>query len=360
MKPLALLLAIALAPLVMEACHGATVEEGSPEPVEVHCIAPKPEPVDERLALRGRIQPPPGGDLPVASQVAGRVVTVSVQEGQHIASGDLVATVDDAASRDALRQADATVAQAHAGEANARATLERTRALVARGIAAKQELDDSTAREDAAAANVNAANATADLARRTLGRVQVRSSFAGIVTHLWRGPGALVDGTAATPVVQLAAEGAADFVADATERELLLIREGQHATGTLLESDDGFEGVVRSRSTALDPTTGLATVRIAIAQKKSDVPMGAFGRVVITLGHRDGVSVLPGAALRGALADGAEVLVCMGGHVESRRIEVGFRDENRVEVRHGLGAGDRVAADHVLGLHDDTVIRELP
>ena len=353
-------LVVPIVSLLVAGCRGGAAEETPPPPVEVHCVAPKPEPVDEVVALRGRIEPPPGGDLPVASQVAGRVVTVAVQEGQHIASGDLVATVDDAASRDAVRQADATIAQARAAEANARTTLERTRALVARGIAAKQELDDSSAREDAAAANVNAAMATLDLARRTLGRVQVRSSFAGTVTRLWRGPGALVDGTAATPIVQLAAQGAADFVADATERELFRVREGQKAQGTLAGSGGAFDGVVRSRSTALDPQTGLGMVRITITAAQAGVPVGAFGRVVVTLAHRDGVAVLPSAALRGAVADGAEVLVCRGAHALLRKIDVGFRDESRVEVKSGLEPADRVAVDHVLGLDDDTVIRELP
>jgi RND family efflux transporter MFP subunit len=346
--------------LMVLSCHGEPPEDAAPRPVEVHCVAPKLEAVDEVVALRGRVQPPPGGDLPVASQVQGRVVTVAVHEGQVIANGDLVATVDDVASRDAVRQAEAAVEQARAAEGNASTTLARTRALVARGIAANQELDDATARENTAAAAVDAAAASAHLARRTLGRVQVRSSFAGVVTRLWRGPGALVDGTAATPIVELAARGALDFVADATERELGGIREGQHAHGTLTESGDAFEGVVRSRSTALDPQTGLGLVRVAVTEERDGIPIGAFGRVVVALSHRDGVSVLPSAALRGAVADGSEVVVCKDGHAELRKIDVGFRDETRVEVRGGLGPGDRVAVDHVLGLDDGTGIKEVP
>jgi RND family efflux transporter MFP subunit len=347
--------------LFLPACRGQGAEDASPPPlVEVHCVLPEPMAVDDVVALRGRIQPPPGGDLPVASQVQGRVVTVAVREGQAIGKGDLVATVDDAASRDAVRQADATVEQARAGETNAQATLARTRALVARGIAAKQELDDAVAREEAAAASVNAVAASADLARRTLGRVQVRSSFAGVVTHLWRGPGALVDGTAATPIVQLAAQGALDFVADATEHELGRVREDQRAHGTLTDSGDTFDGVVRARSTALDRETGLGSVRISVTDTKMGPAMGAFGRVVITLLHREGVAVVPSAALRGAIADGSEVLVCKDGHAELRKIDVGFHDEAHAEVRSGLHPGERVAVDHVLGLDDGTPLKVLP
>jgi RND family efflux transporter MFP subunit len=336
------------------------IEDAAPPPVAVHCTAPRPEDVDETIALRGRIEPPPGGDLPVASQVAGRVVSVAIHEGQRVASGELLATVDGAASRDALRQADAAVTQARTAEINARATLARTEALVARGIAAKQELDDARAREDAAVAAIGGANAASDLARRTLGRVVVRSDSAGVVTRLWRGPGALVDGTSATPILQLAAEGVTHFVAEATERELSRIEEGQTAEVTLVSSNEALAGTVLARATALDPQTGLGSVRLLVKTPKLSVPFGSFGRAQVTVAHRTGVLVVTAAAPRGAIADGAEVALCVAGHAELRAIEVGWRDEQRIEILRGLTAADEVAVDHVLGLEDGTLIRELP
>ncbi|HEX4341603.1 MAG TPA: efflux RND transporter periplasmic adaptor subunit [Polyangiaceae bacterium] len=345
--------------VALPACAREAAEE-APPPVEVHCVAPRLEGIDETVSLRGRVEPPPGGDLPLASQVAGRVVSVAVHEGQRIVKGDLVATVDGAASRDALRQADAAVAQARTAETNARATLERTKSLVARGIAATQELDDANAREDTALANITAVTAGSDVARRTLGRVLVRSDFDGVVTHLFRGPGSLVDGTAATPVLQLAADSAMNFVADATERELGRLREGQHARITLASSSDGFDATVVARATALDAQTGLGVLRLAFSGTPAGVPIGAFGRVVVSVAHRDGALVLPSAAVRGASSDGAEVALCDGAQATLRTIEVGFRDDARVEVKSGLVATDRVAVDHVLGLDDRAPLKVLP
>ena len=140
-----------------------------------------------------------------------------------------MATVDDVASRDAVRQAEALLAQARATEANANATLARVKALVDRGIAARQELDDAQARAENERQAVASATAATHLAQRTLGRVQVRATFTGIVTRLWRGPGALVDGTSATPILQVAASSNAEFVVAATERELAQSEAGQQA-----------------------------------------------------------------------------------------------------------------------------------
>lgn len=346
---------------LLVACHrgGGTSdeEESPPPPVLVHCVAPHPEAIDETVVLRGRLAPPPGGDLPVASQVQGRVVEVAVHEGQRITKGALVASIDDAPSRDVTRQAEAALAQAQASEANAKATMDRTNALVARGIAARQEQDDAVARAEAARASVTSAEAALDTARRTLGRVQVHSSFDGVVTRVWRGPGALVDGTAATPIVQLAASNAVELVADATERDLALVRAGAVARGAIDATGVTFDAVVRTASTALDPATGLGAVRLAIAGDAPG-PIGAFARVVVTTQHRDGVPVLPSTALRGAIADGAEVAVCAGDKVTIRAVKVGWRDDARFEVKDGVAANERVAIDHVLGLDDGTSIRE--
>jgi RND family efflux transporter MFP subunit len=249
------------------------------------------------------------------------------------------------------------VVQAKSASANADATLERTRQLVTRGIAAKQDLDDAVARADQAHAAISAAIAAADQARRTLGRVEVRSSFEGVVTRVWRGPGALVDGTAATPIVQLAASVLAEFDADATERQLVGVEPGQKATVTLATIDEPIDGTVRARSTALDPATGLGFVRIAI-EPKGPLTLGSFGTASVTTGTRDNAIVLPSAAMRGAVADGAEVAVCKDAKAEVRTVKVGWRNDERVEITDGLAAGEKVAVDHVLGLETGSPIVE--
>jgi RND family efflux transporter MFP subunit len=348
---------VGLVLLASAGCRHATEEHEEPTPVEVHCVPCARQSIELTETLRGRVMAPPGGDLPVASQVPGRINQVLVHEGDHVATGAVIAVIDDSSSRDALRQADAALVQAQSAAANADATLERTKQLVARGIAAKQELDDATARADQAHAGVNSAVAAADLARRTLGRVQVRSTFAGVVTRVWRGAGALVDGTSATPIVQLAASTAAEFDVDATERQLLGVEAGQPATVTLATGGGEIEGTVRARSTALDPVSGLGFIRIAI-EPKAPLMLGLFGTGTIKTGKHEGALVVPAEAMRGAVADGAEVVVCRDGKAEVRTVTVGWRDDKRIEISEGLKEGERVAVDHVLGLQTDSPIVE--
>jgi RND family efflux transporter MFP subunit len=371
-RRLAIASLLCLAAAALSGCPKKTGgEEESAAPVAVHCMAAARAGVEETLSLRGRTATPPGGDLPVASQVAARVVEIRAREGDRVTRGAVIATVDDLAPRAAAAQAGASLARAKAADTAAQSALARARDLQARGITSKKDVEDAVARAEAARADLDAEGAAVRLASGTLGRVEVRSSFDGVVTRVWRGPGALVDGTAATPILQLAAADAVELVAEATERELNLVREGQKAEITLAAGGPKLAGSVVARARALDPTTGLGTVRVRVegpldADEKSDggkqgsaaPPLGAFGSVTIALGRREGAMMIPVSALRGAAADGAEVAVCKGDKVEIRAVSTGYRDARSVEIVSGLEPGQKVAIDHVLGLDEETKIAE--
>jgi RND family efflux transporter MFP subunit len=345
-------------PLLSLACHSASEQEAALK-VAVHCVSPVQRPLDERLDLSGHLESPPGGDLPLAAQVAGRILELRVHEGQRVEPGEVVASVDDLASRGALRQAEASLAQASAAELNASATLQRTQALVARGIAAPQELDEATAKAETEKQSVLAGRAALDSAHRTLGRVQVRAAFGGVVTRVFRGPGAIVDGTAATPIAQIAAP-AAEFVAAATERDLARVALGCPAQISLEAGSAPLHGEVRAVSSALDASTGLGVVRVSLDQVPKALPMGAHGRLTLLTRHRDAVLMLPVTALRGALADGAEVVLCAANVATIRAVQVGYRDAQYFELIAGLAADETVAVDHVLGLETGTELLRLP
>lgn len=377
---------LALALLAGGCKKKAADDEEKKPPVEVHCVVAGRGAVEEKIVLRGRLATAPGGDLPIASQVAGRVTETRVHEGDRLAKGTVVASVDDLAPRAAAKEAGAGLARARAADVAAASALVRVRDLAGRGIASKKDVEDAVARADAAHAEVESGTAAVRLATGTLGRVDVRTTFDGVVTRVFRGAGALVDGTAATPILQIVAMDAPELVADATERELARVQEGQKAE-IALSTGATLAGTVIARARALDPATGLGTVRIRVdgashaagdgdkkdggkkdddkkdGDKKDDEhaappPIGAFARATILVGRREGAMMLPASALRGAAAEGAEIAVCKGEKVEIRAVTVGYRDTKRIEIAEGLKEGEKVAIDHVLGLDDEVKIVE--
>ena len=193
----------------------------------------------------------------------------------------------------------------------------------------------------------------------------MRSSFDGIVTKVLRGPGATVDGVNGnnpTPIVEMAADAALEFVGDATEHDLDLLAIGQNAEITLSSNSASLAGEVVGVARGLDGKTGLGDVRILLvppANGASDsMRIGSFGHArVHGRSVADALSI-PRSALRGAILDGAEVAACANGKAAIRKITVGYRDADRVEVLSGLAATDHVAIGDVLGLTEGTAITE--
>src|SRR6185369_15246546 len=100
-------------------------------------------------------------------------------------------------------------------------------------------------------------------AHRGVSRTRVTSPLAGTVLRLLRRPGETVDGTPATPIVEVADVTSLEMVASAAARDLLAIERDQAAHVTIDGLPAPVDARVRSVSPVLDPATGTGTVRIA-------------------------------------------------------------------------------------------------
>ena len=178
------------------------------------------------MTLRGVIGVPPDRDSVVAPQVAGRVSKVLVREGDKVTSGQLLATVDDPALEPALREASAGRAAARAALKNADAALARARRLLEEGIAPRRQVEDAQAQQASAAAALETADAHAALAQKQRDRRRVTAPIAGVVVHVLRRTGELVNGTPSTPVVEIADPATLELRADAPAADLVRVHPG--------------------------------------------------------------------------------------------------------------------------------------
>jgi HlyD family secretion protein len=335
------------------ACRHATEaeEEDKPAPAAVTCRPVVAATIDDLIDVNGVIAPPPKLDAVVSSPVPGRVAQVAVEEGDHVAAGALLAVIEDPALGAGSLEANAAVENAKAQRAAADQEVARQERLVASGIGARKDLDDARAKQAAAVAELAGAGARAGLAGAQLARREIRAPRAGVVLHLQRKVGESVDGTAATPVAEVADLSVLELHAQATPAALRPLRDGMPATIRVLGSEAPVEGAVVRVAPAVDPATLLGLVRIALATSEGiKVGTSATGR--ISIGKRPGIRV-PATALRRSLVGEDEVVVCDGGTARVRKVAIGNRGDDGVEIKEGLKAGEQVVIDHVLGLQND-------
>lgn len=342
----------ALILIALVACHHqeGDDDEDKPAAAAVTCKPVESAQISDTVEVSGVIQPPPKVDAIVGSPVAGRIAQITVEEGDHVVAGALIAVIEDPSLPAGSLEAKAAVAAAQAGKAAAEQELARQDRLVTAGIGARKDLDDARAKAAAAAAELDAANARAGLASTRMSRREVRAPINGTVLHLLRKLGELVDGSAATPIAEIADLSVLELHAQVPPGALAPLREQMPATVKVLGVEAPIPASVYRVAPAVDSTTMLGLVRLRLDHAEN-VKVGTSGTARIVIAERAGIRV-PAAALRRSMVGADELVVCDKGVAHVRAVKVGARDEHGVEIADGVKAGEQVVIDHVLGLEE--------
>ncbi len=346
--------------LLLSACGAAApAEEESVAPLHATCAPVERSHIEDVRTLDGTVVTPPDRTALVSAQIAGRILSVLVRDGDPVVAGQRLVEIDPGTAADLAHLADAHVAGAAAAAAHAHLALDRSQRLVDRGIAARQELDDATSLAEEQDAALVAARASRTEAHRMLERSHVTAPISGVVTRVARHAGELVDGTPLTPILEIADPSVLEVQASAPPADLIALRTGATARVELPAIPGlSFDATARTVAPALDPATGTGVVRFALVLTADQPrpPLSLLARVHVTVATRDALTV-PLDALRGAPDGGTEVLVCEGAVVHVRPVTVGLRGE-RAEITSGLDGTESIVIAGVVGVDDETPLAE--
>lgn len=354
-------IAVATLLLIVAGCRSRSNQAASAPPIRVRCAPVERRAIRDVRVVRGTVATPPDRDAIISAQVPGRILRVLFREGDVVAAGAVVAEVESRTARDTLRQADAQLAQARAAREAAASEATRQEHLFEKGISARQSLEQARASLAAAEAQVAAASAQVDASRQGVERAEVRAPIGGVVVRIFRRVGEVVDGTGATPILEVADANVLELAAGVPPSDLVVLHPAQPATLTF-DALPGrrFEGSVRTVSPAIDPATGVGAVRIALASSDVRPPLGLAGQAEVAVSQPHDAILIPSIAVRNAGGAKTEVVACVDGHAAVRTVETGVRTEGRVEIRSGLDTTARVVIDEVGALEDGAAIEEHP
>ena len=225
----------------------------------------------------------------VSSKVTGKVAAVSIEEGQRVEAGEIIARLDDANARAQMAQASAQVAQQRANlEAmrvafdNAGPTFDRNLQQFAGRFISAQAFDDARAGYDTARANFEVATRALAVAEATLAVTQrnlddtiVRAPFGGIVTVKAAQEGEMVSPVSAgggftrTGIGTIVDMESLEVEVDVSENFISRVETGQPVAITLNAYPDRR---VAGRVIAIIPTAdrAKATVRVRVGFEQRD------------------------------------------------------------------------------------------
>lgn len=179
----------------------------------------------------------------VAPDVSGLVSEVKVRDNQTVRRGEVLFVVDPARFDLALRQAEAVVASRLATLQQAARDANRYGALTTSEVS-RQQLEQSQAAEQTAAAAYQQAAADRDVAKLNLDRTQVSAPVNGVISNFSLRPGDYV--TAGKAVTALVDTNSLRIDAYFEETRLPGIQQGNHATIRLMGEPRRLTGHVES------------------------------------------------------------------------------------------------------------------
>lgn len=200
-----------------------------------------------------------------------------------------------------------------------------------------------------AQAQMNAAKAHYENAAVQLSYAQLRSPINGIVADRPIYPGEMP--TAGVPMISIVDISQVVARANIPVKEASAIQVGKPARITGPDGD--LAGKVTVVSPAVDPNTTTVEVWVQVANPGEKLKPGANVHVAIIAETIQDTIVVPASALLNADDGGQKVMVVSSDSVaHERRISVGVRQGDRVQIVSGLQEGDQVVTSGGLGLDD--------
>jgi RND family efflux transporter MFP subunit len=343
MKPLILLL-IPLS-LVLAGCEGEEKEPVHVRPVKTVLITP-----DQTSNVRfvGTVEPQVTTNY--GFEIFGRLVSRTVQVGDLVEKGTVLARLDSTTLLEDVRSAEASLTSTEASLSKARTEEGRQKSLFASQAVAKARVDDAVQAHAAALAAKRQAQASLAKAQERLSYAQLVSTYDGIVIATSAEPGQVI--AQSQTVVTVADPLLRDAVVDLPQSARAEITIGTPFEIALqLDPTKTLTGKVRRIEPSADPATRTQRIRIALGDAPPDFRLGSVISVRLP-GQTASELSLPATAV--LEREGKSIVWTIPENtdaVSAKEINVRRRPDGSWSVISGLKAGERVV---VAGVHSLT------
>ena len=318
----------------------------------------------------------------VSSKITGKVIEVNIEEGMAVTEGQVLARLDSETQRAAVSLA---LAQAEAARRNvsesevrlneARINLARVTKLVGVGYSTAAEVDAARAAVESLEARINAAREQVRVAERqvalertNLDSTVIRAPFNGVVVSKDAQPGEMVSPVSAgggftrTGIGTIVDMASLEIEVDVNESYINRVKPGQRVTAVLDAYPDWqIPAQVITTIPSADRQKATVLVRISFLELDPRI-LPDMGVKVTFLRDDEGapvsmrpVTLVPRNAIR---TDGKQsyVFVLVNDRVQRRGVTTAGADGDRVEIKAGLNAGERVIASPPAELSDGALV----
>jgi len=365
---------LSLTILLLASCGKKPAPGGPPPggPVEVSVVSIQTQRVALTKELSGRVAASLTAE--VRPQVGGILQNRLFTEGSDVKAGEVLYQIDPASYQAAHDGASAALAKAEASVAPLRLKADRYQELLTSEAVSQQDVDDATAAQKLAEAEIELAKAALETARINLAYTKVTAPISGRIGRSAVTNGALVTASQAMPLATIQQLDPVYVDVTQSSNEMLRLRkalesgrlsmnEGQAKVQLLLDDGTPYPepGSLKFTEAFVDPGTGSVTLRTLFPNPKLLLLPGMFVHTVLEEGVRDQAILVPQRGVTRNPAGNAMVMaVGAEEKVEPRVIQVERTVGNHWLVNGGLNVGDRVIVEGLQKARPGTPVIAVP
>ncbi len=282
-----------------------------------------------------------------------RLMEVRVNVGDVVRKGQLLAQISNDTVAAELAQSQALQAEAEAQLAEAKANADRARSLQSTGALSGQQINQLLTAEQTAAARLNSMRAKVKIDALRLEQTKVLAPDDGVISARTATVGSLTQ--PGQELFRLIRGGRLEWRAEVTAAELARIAPGQRAY-VIAPNGQRVEGRVRMVAPTVDAQSRTALVYVDLKTRQTHVRAGMFARGEFELGSTRALTLPQSAVL---LRDGFSYVFVLSAEdrVAQKKVSVGRRRGDRIEILSGLEANARVVASGAGFLADGDGVR---
>ena len=273
-------------------------------------------------------------------RTGGRIVTRSVDIGDRVNAGQLLATLENTTSQNQLDGAQADYEGAKASAQVAALNVSRMQKLMPTGAIARTQLDNARADWLVARARLKNSESALRNARENLGWTRLIAPQSGMITEVSASAGQVVTG--GQSVLTLATGEARDVVFDIAKPDAIPPQEQAGLRVSLL-SDPSVQAsaALRDISPQADPQTRTWRVRATLQNPPLAMALGASVPVTLPATGPHGYA-LPASALSRVGDKPAVYVINPQSQAQLRVVVPAYYTATSVIISGGLEPGDRV------------------
>jgi RND family efflux transporter MFP subunit len=318
------------------------------------------EDLAEELVCNAELRP--YHEIDLHAKVAGYLENISVDIGDRVQTGQLLATIEVPELADDIQRAKAALSRNEQEVARAQAAYEEAHVVYTRLLAvdkaqpnliAQQELDAAVEKDHTTASALAATKAEVDVSRAEIAKLQtmqkysrIIAPFSGVITKRYADPGALIQAgisssTQALPLVRLSQNNRLRLDIPVSVSYVSRINLGDPVEIRVESCARSLTGAIARSTRKVDTTTRTMEVEVDVPNDDLKLIPGMYASVSVRIDHRDKALAVPVEAVS-RQASATVFVVNKSNKIEERVVTLGLETPHKLEVLAGLSENELV------------------